>query len=143
MPHQHPLPAAACEDLSPPPENPVEVLENSVSATSVSFVICGAAVSDLGELLQNLRLALQVPGPRPASVNEIRAAALLAARLETVRGALDGATAAIDALLEDCVPAGAAPRSRRSRTDAVQDGRRPPVGVTGAPANPSYRSLQR
>lgn len=111
MPHHHPLPAAAREGLSPPPERPAEGLEISVSTASVSFVVAGAAVSDLGELLRDLRLALRVPAPRPADLDEVRAAALLAARLETVRWALDGATAAIDSLLEGCVPRGAAESS--------------------------------
>lgn len=83
------------------PAPPEEALTASVSATSVSFIGCGAAVADLGALLRDLRLALLVAPRAPAGPEQDRAAALLAARLESVRGALDGATAAIGALFGD------------------------------------------
>ena len=114
MPQPHNLAAVASGCPSAPEEYPDQVLADAVSATTVSFVACGAAVAGLGELLRDLRLALQVAEPRAASPERQRAAALLAARLESVRWALDGATTAVDRLLADCAPAGAAPRSGRS-----------------------------
>ena len=106
MPQHHTLAAAAAGQRRLPDKPPDDVLTESVSATSVSFVACGAAVADLGGWLRDLRLALQVAEPRTASPDRQRAAALLATRLEAVRWALDGATAAIGALLEDAVPSG-------------------------------------
>ena len=104
---QHPTLTAAAAGLPRlPHESPDDVLAESVSATSVSFVACGAAFADLGELLRDLRLALQVAEPRAASPERRKAAALLAARLEAARWALDDATAAIGVLLEDTVPSG-------------------------------------
>ena len=106
MPQHHNLAPVACGHPSPPEKYPDQVLADAVSATTVSFVACGAAVAGLGELLRDLRLALQVAEPRAASPERQRAAALLPARLESARWALDGATAAIGALLEDTVPSG-------------------------------------
>ena len=106
MPQHHTLAAAAAGQRRLPDPLPDDVLTESVSATSVSFVACGAAVADLGELLRDLRLALQVAEPRPLSSEQNRAAMALAVRLEAVRWALDGATAAVGALLEDAVPSG-------------------------------------
>ena len=106
MPQPHNLAAVASGRPSAPEEYPDQVLADAVSATTVSFVACGAAVADLGELLRDLRLALQVAEPRPPSSEQNRAAMALAVRLEAVRWALDGATAAIGALLEDAVPSG-------------------------------------
>ena len=106
MPQQPTLSAAAAGLPRLPQKSPDDVLAESVSATSVSFVACGAAFADLGELLRDLRLALQVAERRTATPERQRAAALLAARLEAVRWALDGATAAIGVLLEDTVPSG-------------------------------------
>ena len=104
MPQHHTLAAAADRQPRLPDPSPDDVLAESVSNTSVSFVACGAAFADLGELLRDLRLALQVAEPRAASPETNRAAAMaLAARLEAVRWALDGATAAIGTLLEDAV----------------------------------------
>ena len=104
---QHPTLTAAAAGLPRlPHESPDDVLAESVSATSVSFVACGAAVVDLGELLRDLRLALQVAEPRAAGSERPRAAALLAARLEAARWALDGATAAVGAVLEGCSTSG-------------------------------------
>ena len=100
MPQHHTLATAAAGHPSPPEVYPDELLANAVSATTVSFVACGAAVGGLGELLRDLRLALQVAGPQAAGSEEKRAAALLAVRLEAVRWALDGATATIGAALE-------------------------------------------
>ena len=102
MPHQQALATRAPEGLSPPEKCPQGRLADAVSAASLSFVACGAAVADLGELLRELRLALHIAGPPDPS--EARDAALLAARLETVRRALHETTAAVGALLEDCVP---------------------------------------
>ena len=106
MPQQPTLSAAAAGLPRLPHKSPDDLLAESVSATSVSFVACGAAVADLGELLRDLRLALQVAEPRAASPERNRAATLLAVRLEAIRWALDGATAAIGVLLEDTVPSG-------------------------------------
>ena len=114
MPHQQALAATARQNPSPPEDCPENPLADAVSATTVSFVACGAAVAGFGELLRDLRLALQVAEPRNASPARQRAAAQLAARLESVRWALDGATAAIDGLLEDDNSSGGAPRSGRS-----------------------------
>ena len=102
MPRQDNLAAAPVSYPSPPTECAEDLLAASVSTASVSFVACGAAVAGFGVLLQDLRLALQVNGPRTSSPEGRRAAALLAARLEAVRWALDGATAAIGGLVEDC-----------------------------------------
>ena len=102
MPRQDNLAAAPVSYPSPPTECAEDPLAESVSAASVSFVACGAAVAEFGVLLQDLRLALQVNGPRTSGREGRRAAALLAARLESVRWALDGATAATRGLLEDC-----------------------------------------
>ncbi len=126
MPHHH---AAAIrvpeirvpDDPSPPGGRPEDPLADAVSATSLSFVACGAAVAELGDLLRDLRLALHVAGPPDAS--EDRDARLLATRLETVRRALHETTAAVGALLEECVPSGDAPPSpaagRAGRARAV------------------------
>lgn len=116
MPRHHNLAlAVAARDSSPPEKYPDDVLAASVSTASVSFVACGAAVSDLGELLRDLRLALQIAEPRNASAERRSAAALLAARLESVRWSLDGATAAVRGLLEDAFPTAAdGGRPRRS-----------------------------
>ena len=100
-PH-HNLAAAPVSYPSPPGERAEGRLTDSVSATSVSFVACGSAVADLGDLLQDLRLALEINRPPPSRPETQRAAAVLSARLESVRWALDGATAAISSLLEDC-----------------------------------------
>lgn len=102
MPRQTNLAAAPVSYPSPPQESAEDLLAASVSTASVSFVACGAAVAGFGALLQDLRLALQVNGPRTSSPEGRRAAAMLAARLESVRWALDGATAATRGLLEDC-----------------------------------------
>ena len=114
MPQPHNLAAVASGRPSAPEEYPDQVLADAVSATTVSFVACGAAVADLGELLRDLRLALQVAEPGTAGPERQRAAALLVARLESARWALDGATAAIGALLEDGNPSGARARIGRS-----------------------------
>ena len=106
MPRHHNLATVASGHPSFPEKSPEEVLTESVSATSVSFVACGAAVVDLGELLRDLRLALQVAEPRAAGSERQGAAALLAARLEAARWALDGATAAVGAVLEGCSTSG-------------------------------------
>ena len=102
MPRQTNLAAAPVSYPGPTREHPEDPLAESVSTASVSFVACGCAVAEFGVLLQDLRLALQVNGPRTSSPEGRRAAALLAARLESVRWALDGATAAIGGLVEDC-----------------------------------------
>lgn len=115
MPHQQALATELPDGLSPPEECPENRLNDAVSGASLSFVACGAAVADFGELLRELRLALQVAEPRNASPEKRKAAALLAARLESVRWALDGATAATRGLLEDAFPSSAdGARSRRS-----------------------------
>ena len=103
MPRHHARETRVPEDLSPPEDCPEDPLAGAVSATSLSFVACGAAVADLGDLLRDLRLALHVAGPPDASAD--REARLLAARLKSVRRALHQTTAAVGALLEDCVPA--------------------------------------
>ena len=102
MPHQQALATAARSGPSRLEGRPQRQLADAVSATSLSFVACGAAVADLGELLRDLRLALRVPAPRAASPAADRAAALLAFRLQAVRGVLDEATTAANSLLEDC-----------------------------------------
>ena len=106
MPHHQAVAATARQNLSPPEDYPENQLADAVSAASLSFVACGAAVADLGELLRDLRLALQVAEPGTAGPERQRAAALLVARLESVRWALDGTTVAVGALLEDAVPSG-------------------------------------
>jgi hypothetical protein len=110
MPQQPALAARFPDGLSPPEDGPENRLTDAVSAASLSFVACGAAVADLGELLRELRFALQVSPPRPAGPAGESAAALLAFRLDTVRDVLDETTAAIGGLLAECVPAGARPR---------------------------------
>ena len=77
-------------------------MTDAVSAASLSFVTCGAAVADLGELLRELRVALRVSAPRAANPEADRAAALLAFRLQAARGVLDETTAAVNSLLDDC-----------------------------------------
>ena len=115
MPRQDNLAAAPVSYPSPPRECAEDPLAESVSTASVSFVACGSAVAEFGVLLQDLRLALRVNGPRTSSPEGRRAAALLAARLESVRWALDGATAATRGLLADAFPSSAdGARSRRS-----------------------------
>lgn len=115
MPHQQALATSAQGGASRPEDCPQRELTDAVSAASLSFLTCGAAVADLGELLRELRLALQVAEPRNASPEERKAAALLAARLESVRWALDGATAATRGLLEEAFLSSAdGARSRRS-----------------------------
>ncbi len=115
MPRHHNLAAAPVTFPGPPEESAKDRLTGSVSAASVSFVACGAAISDLGDLLRDLRLALQVNGPQPFRPEGRQAAALLAARLESVRWALDGATAATRGLLEDAFPSSADAWNGRSR----------------------------
>ena len=114
MPHQQ-VPATSVQGGPSRPEDcPQRELTDAVSAASLSFLTCGAAVADLGELLRELRLALQVAGPRNTSPEKRKAAARLAARLEAVRWALDEATAATRGLLEDAFPSSAdGARSRR------------------------------
>ena len=102
MPHQQALATSAQGGPSRLEDCPQRQLADAVSATSLSFVACGAAVADLGELLRDLRLALRVPAPRAASPEADRAAALLAFRLQAVRGVLDEGAGAINSLLEDC-----------------------------------------
>ena len=102
MPHQQALAVTARPELSAPEDYSENQLTEAVSAASLSFVACGGAVADCGELLQDLRLALQASTSHAASPEEQRAAALLAFRLQAVRGVLDEATAGIGALLEDC-----------------------------------------
>ena len=109
MPRPHNLAAAPVSYPSPPAESAEDRLTESVSTATVSFVACGSAVADLGDLLQDLRLALEVNRPRTSSPERQRAAALLAARLESVRWALDGATAAIGGLQEGGGPSAGAP----------------------------------
>ena len=111
MPHRQHLALATTSRPQGAGDSPPEVLVDSVSAASLSFVQCGVAVSDLGDLLNGLRLALQVREPEGAGPDRRQAAALLAARLESVRRALDGATTAIESLLGASGPeAGPAPR---------------------------------
>jgi len=102
MAHQQALATAARSGPSRLEDRPQRQLADTVSATSLSFVACGAAVADLGELLRDLRLELRVPAPRAASPAADRAAALLAFRLQAVRGVLDEATTAVNSLREDC-----------------------------------------
>jgi len=102
MPHQQALATSARGGPSRLEDRPQRQLTDAVSAASLSFVTCGAAVADLGELLRDLRLALRVPALPPANPEADRAAAPLAFRLEAVRGVLDEATAAVNSLLEDC-----------------------------------------
>jgi len=102
MPHQQALATAARSGPSRLEDRPQRQLADTVSATSLSFVACGAAVADLGELLRELRLALRVSAPRAGNPKADRAAALLAFRLHAVRGVLDEGAAAINSLLEDC-----------------------------------------
>ncbi len=106
MPHQQAVAVTPRQNLGPPEDYPENQLADAVSAASLSFVACGAAVADLGELLRDLRLALQVAEPGTAGPERQRAAALLVARLEPVRWALDGTTAAIGTLLEDANSSG-------------------------------------
>jgi len=106
MPHQQALATAARSGPSRLEDRPQRQLADAVSATSLSFVACGAAVADLGELLRDLRVALRVPAPPDANPEANRAATLLAFRLQAVRGVLDEATAAVNSLLEDCGAAG-------------------------------------
>jgi len=92
-----------------PEESPEEFAEEfaedrltgSVSAASLSFVACGAAISALGDLLGDLRLALETDSPEVTDPEGRQAATLLAARLEFVASSLDDATAAARGLLED------------------------------------------
>lgn len=114
MPRHHNLAAGPVTFPGPPEESAQERLTGSVSAASVSFVACGAAISDLGDLLRDLRLALEVNGRQTTGPEGRQAAALLAARLESVRWALDGATAATRGLLEDAFPSAAGARNGRS-----------------------------
>lgn len=102
MPHQQALVTAAPSGPSRLEDRPQRQLADAVSAASLSFVTCGAAVADLGELLRDLRVALRVSAPRAANPAADRAAALLAFRLEAVRGVLDETTAAVNSLLGDC-----------------------------------------
>ncbi|MCY4059144.1 MAG: hypothetical protein OXG44_14180 [Gammaproteobacteria bacterium] len=102
MPHQQALVTSARGGPSRPENCPQRQLTDAVSAASLSFVTCGAAVADLGELLRELRLALRVSAPRAGNPEADRAAALLAFRLHAVRGVLDEGAAAINSLLEDC-----------------------------------------
>lgn len=102
MPHQQALATELPDGLSPPQGCPEERLNDAVSGASLSFVACGAAVADLGELLRELRFALRVSPLRPSGTAGERAAALLAFRLDAVRGVLDETTAAVGGLLEDC-----------------------------------------
>lgn len=102
MPHQQALATSAHGGPSRPEDCPRRQLTDAVSAASLSFVTCGAAVADLGELLRELRLALRVPARPAASPKADQAAALLAFRLHAVRGVLDESAAAINSLLEDC-----------------------------------------
>lgn len=97
--------------LNPPEECQRNPLVDAVSSASLSFVAGGAAVADFGGFLRDLRLALQVSLPQAPNPERARAAALLALRLDSVRGALDGATAAVNGLLAECVPASAGPPS--------------------------------
>ena len=121
MPHQPDLAVLPASDPGPPEKHPDEALAESVSATSVSFVACGAAISDLGELLRDLRLALEVAGPRHATPERRKGAASLAARLESVRWALDGATAATRGLLEEaCSADGGAPTGPSRQESRLQ-----------------------
>ncbi len=128
MPHHHALEVRIPEDLSPPEDCPEDRLADAVSATSLSFVACGAAVAELGDLLRDLRLALHVAGPPVA--REDPEAALLAARLETVRRTLHETTAAVGALLEDCVPSAGVRLPARHRSNLRE--------VTGSERNPSH-----
>ncbi|MXX86579.1 MAG: hypothetical protein F4Y71_09010 [Acidobacteria bacterium] len=102
MPHQQALVTPARGGPSRPEDRPPRQLADAVSTASLSFVACGAAVADLGELLRELRLALRVSAPRATSPEADGAGALLAFRLQAVRGVLDETTAAINTLLEDC-----------------------------------------
>ncbi|MYH21683.1 MAG: hypothetical protein F4023_01220 [Acidobacteria bacterium] len=102
MPHQQALATSAQGGRSRPDDCPQRQLTDAVSAASVSFVACGAAVAGLGALLRELRLALRVSTPRAATPEADRAAAVLAFRLQAVRGVLDEGAAAINSLLEDC-----------------------------------------
>lgn len=102
MPHQQAIATSAQVGPSRAQDCPQRHLVDAVSAASLSFVTCGAAVADLGELLRELRLALRVSTARAANPEADRAATLLAFRLHAVRGVLDEATAAVNSLLEDC-----------------------------------------
>lgn len=102
MPHQQALATELPDGLSPPEGCPEDRLNDAVSGASLSFVACGGAVADLGELLRELRFALRVSPLRPSGTAGESAAALLALRLDTVRGVLDETTAAIGGLLGDC-----------------------------------------
>jgi len=84
-----------------PEEFAEDRLTGSVSAASLSFVACGAAISALGDLLGDLRLALETDSPGVTDPEGRQAATLLAARLEFVASSLDDATAAARGLLED------------------------------------------
>ena len=102
MPHQQALATSVHGGPGRRGGCPQRELTDAVSAASLSFVTCGAAVADLGELLRDLRLALRVSAPPAASPEADRAATLLAFRLQAVRGVLDETTAAVNSLLEDC-----------------------------------------
>ena len=116
MPHPQVLATSAQSGPSRLEDPPQRQLADAVSAASLSFVTCGAAVADFGELLRELRLALGVSASRAANPEAERAAALLAFRLHAVRGVLDEARATIDSLLEDC----------GTRDDRERPGREPP-----------------
>lgn len=102
MPHQQVLVTAARSGPSRLEDSRPRELTDAVSAASLSFVTCGAAVADLGELLRELRLALRVSAPRAATPEADRAATLLAFRLQAVRAVLDETTAEVNSLLDDC-----------------------------------------
>ena len=102
------LAAAPVRQPHPSPASAEALLAESASAAAVSFVACGAVLADLGELLRDLRLALQVAQPRAEGPNRQQAAALLAERLESVRGALDNTTVAATGFLQECAPGAAA-----------------------------------
>lgn len=102
MPHRQAIATSTQHNPSRSEDCPQRQLTDAVSAASLSFVACGAAVADFGELLRDFRLALRVSAPRATSPEADRAAALLAFRLQAVRGVLDEGAAAINSLLEDC-----------------------------------------
>lgn len=74
-------------------------LIESVSRATVSFIGCAAALNAYGELLRELRLALQAKAPAPRPTRSAAAAANLAARLDGTRTRLDDAAFEIDRLL--------------------------------------------
>ncbi|MYB32768.1 MAG: hypothetical protein F4Y20_09720 [Acidobacteria bacterium] len=105
----------------------------------MSFVACGAAVAGLGALLRELRLALRVSTPRAATPEADRAAAVLAFRLQAVRGVLDEGAAAINSLLEDCGTGDARARTvheppGESRVASVGDAGRSPALRAASPS---------